>query len=144
MLLTDEVEIGLRGRNIKWFEEKGYEIPRVKNKYGKLIVDRDAKITIKVDDLTPNSEVIIKAICDYCKKPMLPMPWKEYRKRKEDCVIKKDCCMACSSIKIKEANLINIGVEHPSQLPEVTEKRRNTCREIYGVDHPAKTEEVKK
>lgn len=30
MLITKEVEVVLCNRNIKWFEDKGYEIPRIK------------------------------------------------------------------------------------------------------------------
>jgi len=141
-LITKEVEVGLGGKNIRWYENKGYELPKRQNKKGKLVIDNKAKIIVKVEDLMPNSEVIIETTCDYCGSLMPPMPWKDYIYRKENCVIKNDCCMACSGIKTKEANLINYGVENTSQLPEVTEKRRKTFIERFGEDHPMKTKEI--
>lgn len=61
----------------------------------------------------------------------------------------------CKSCKIKQSNkydhaallkksmLVKYGVENPSQLKSVIEKRRQTSMEKFGTDNPAKSEEVK-
>ena len=45
-LITKEVEVKLRGSNVQHFENLGYKIPRIKNKYGKIIIPQD-KETIR-------------------------------------------------------------------------------------------------
>ena len=44
MLITKEVLVTLSGENIKWFENKGYEIPRRVDKQGRTNVKKRNKI----------------------------------------------------------------------------------------------------
>ena len=67
-LLTKKVEIGLYSTNIKHYENSGYIIPRVKNNRGKLVVSKNTKIFVKVEDLQMNSHIEIEIECDCCKK----------------------------------------------------------------------------
>ena len=69
-LLSTEVEVLLAGVNIKWYEAKGYEIPRIKdrNRHRKMVVPRGTKIIVKIDDLPHGSEIKIKTQCDCCGK----------------------------------------------------------------------------
>jgi len=146
MLITKEVEVGLTGNNTKHLEKLGYEIPRSIGSQGKLVVLRGTKIIIKVEDLLPNSEVMIDVICDYCLEEgiethMFPL-YKDYNIRKNKGVIKKDCCKLCISKKNKESNLINYGVESTNFLQSTQDKKVKTNMEKYGVDHPMKTKEI--
>jgi len=71
-LISTEVEIGINGRNISYWEEKGYVIPRVKKKYS-CVVPHGTKIKVKVSDLPNNSFVEVLVKCDCCKR--------EYKRR---------------------------------------------------------------
>ena len=52
MLLTKQVEVLLHGDRIKYYEDLGYEIPRVKNyNYNYYYVPRGSKIIVNVEDL---------------------------------------------------------------------------------------------
>lgn len=67
-ILSTEVEVTLCSRNIKWYENLGYEIPRRIDKYGKLTVKQGTKIMVKVEDLPQGSNVDIDVTCDNCNK----------------------------------------------------------------------------
>ena len=84
MLLTKEVEIGLCGTNVKWFEDKGYIIPREKDNYGRLSVPKGTKIKVKVEDLPSGSHVFIDIKCDCCNKIIKNKNWKEYLRYTRD------------------------------------------------------------
>ena len=57
MLLTHEVEINITVRNARYYEDKGYEIPKVYSKRTKnLIVQNGVKVMIKVEDIAPTSK----------------------------------------------------------------------------------------
>jgi hypothetical protein len=65
MILSKEVEVTLVN-NIKYWEDKGYEIPRLKNKFGRLVFKRGTKIVVKVEDLPPKSNIKVWCKCDGC------------------------------------------------------------------------------
>ena len=44
--------------------------------------------------------------------------------------------------KIKETNLKNLGVEHPSQSQEIKNKKKETCLKNLGVENPFQSKEV--
>ena len=67
-LIGDYIEVGLNGTNIKHFEDLGYQIPRVKDKWGKIIVPRGTKIKVKIEDLTQYSKATVSLECDCCHK----------------------------------------------------------------------------
>ena len=71
-LITEEVEVKIYGSNMKHYEELGYEIPKIKNKRGKLVLQKGATIKVKTKDLNKSSKVIVKVACDCCgtKKDM--------------------------------------------------------------------------
>ena len=87
-LITKTVEVGLGVRNIKYYENLGYEIPREKNKWGRLGTPRETKIIVKTEHLQDSSRVILRVQCDGedCKNPHLnPMTWQSYKRYvKED------------------------------------------------------------
>ena len=79
MLITKEVEVGLKPQTVKWYEDKGYKIPRI-FKNGKMVVERFAKIIVNVNDLPDNSHVLVDIKCDNCGKETLGMELRAYRK----------------------------------------------------------------
>lgn len=70
MYLFDEIEVPLSGLNIQYYENLGYDIPRMqsKNNKNKMIVPRGSKIRIKVDDLPSGSNILVPCVCDFCGK----------------------------------------------------------------------------
>lgn len=67
-LITKEVEVELSSNTIKYYENLGYKIPRIRNKWRKYTVPRGTKIRVKVKDLKYNSRTIVDVECDNCKK----------------------------------------------------------------------------
>jgi len=94
-LISTEVWVGLEPKTIKWYEEKGYEIPRWIDNRGRLKVKRGTKILVKIKDLPDSSNVKVDVQCDGCKKLLEGIPWDNYNKYiKED---GKYYCQKCSN-----------------------------------------------
>ena len=109
MLITKEVEVGLKSQTIKWYEDKGYEIPRTIDKQGRNSVKKGTKIIVKVEDLTEGSGVEVDVMCDgeNCGK-ILTIRWGVYNKH-----IHQDgkyYCIKCTSklFGIKKAIITRI------------------------------------
>ena len=66
-LISTEVEIGVNGTNVSYWEDKGYFIPRV-NRDCRYIIPRGTKIKVKVEDLLSYSNAKVQVECDCCKK----------------------------------------------------------------------------
>lgn len=65
MITEETVEILLYGRNIKYYEKLGYNLPKVKKKYGNC-VPRNTRIKVKIKDLQKGSNIKIPLKCDLC------------------------------------------------------------------------------
>lgn len=65
MLITQEVEVLLHQKKISYYENLGYDIPRVKNERGEYIIPKGTTIKVKVEDLPENSHYPVKVKCDY-------------------------------------------------------------------------------
>lgn len=83
MLVSTEVEICLSG-NIKYYEDLGYEIPKHLNKRGKLKYSKGEKITVKVKDLFPTSNVKIEYRCDGICNKIRTVSYSTYMKSLRD------------------------------------------------------------
>jgi len=79
-LITKEVEVGLNPNNIKHFESLNYEMPRKKNKWGRIGIPKGTKILVKVEDLSKGSNVKVDLECDNCKKELKNIQWDAYLK----------------------------------------------------------------
>ena len=105
-LITKEVEVGLGGINIKYFENKGYDLPKVKDKYGRIAVPKGIKIKVKVEDLQDNSIIMVNVKCDCpaCENPIKSIEWRSYLKN----ILKNEkyYCNSCATnlFAIKKTN----------------------------------------
>ena len=140
LILPQKVEIELTSNTIKYYEEKGYEIPRSLNKYNKLKFVRGTKIWVDILDLPLHSGVKVLVKCDYCGKEV-PKIYSNYF-NEHNKIINKDCCLDCIPIKQKESNLINYGVENISSLEVIINKRKETNLGRFGYDNPLKSPEI--
>lgn len=115
-LITKEVEIILNARTVKRYEEKGYKIPRKKDKRNRLIVPKGTKIMVKVEDLTEGSHALVNCECDECKK-QLNMFWYTYKKHNHN---GKVYCHSCS------LKILNSRENNPNwNLNKTDEERKN-------------------
>jgi predicted Zn-ribbon and HTH transcriptional regulator len=95
MILEKEVWVGLGGNNKKYFENLGYELPRVKNKKGKLVIPNGTEILVQVIDLPEHSGVNVTKICDDCGKYIPNQPYYAILSGR-DKIDTKDRCVECS------------------------------------------------
>jgi len=107
-LLTKEVEVVLGVKNIKHYEDLGYNLQILKNK--RMQIPRNTKIIVNTEDLTDGSNVAVKCECDGCFKEIKDVKWNNYKRYvKED---GKYYCKKCADKlytgeKISKARLKN-------------------------------------
>jgi len=104
----DEVEVVVSGSMIKWYTDKGYEIPThttqlwatvkgVKVKNGKKTrVAMGTKIIVKLEDLAPSSNTLLSLMCNECLKPFTTT-YKAYKAKHLS-----DRCTDCAKKTVKD------------------------------------------
>ena len=104
-LITETVEVLLQGKNVKGFEDKGYEIPRYKTRRG-FVIKKGTKIVVKVQDLQYGSSEHINVDCDECNKH-LDMEWRNYLKyvKEDGTYYCKECSKKRHGEKVKLGHL---------------------------------------
>lgn len=129
MLIETEVYITLHCKNIKYYEDLGYEIPRYKNVAGRMVIKRGTKIIVKVCDLTKGSHVKVKAKCDCCGKEY-EITYKNYLTHNHN---GRTYCNECSN------TVLLSGENNPNWNPNRTQEEREN-----GRDYPEYKEFIKK
>lgn len=119
-LISTEVEVGIYLNDIKRYENLGYIIPRYKNKQGKMVVDRNSKITIKVEHLRKYSNILVDIQCDYCKK-IYKTTMANYQKINHDG--QTYCCHCVKKI-------FSTGENNSNYNPLLTQEERE-CKRNY-------------
>jgi len=147
MIISKQVEIGLSGSNISYYEEKGYTIHRAKDKQGRIRVPRNSTIKVKIEDVPLSGNMTIEAQCDYCLEEgivtVYPVKYFQYNKSRN--IIQKDCCnnVKCMKKKREDSMLKTYGVKFTSQLDSTKIKIKEIMIEKYGVDNISKTDYFK-
>lgn len=147
MLLSKEVKVVLNSFNVAYYENLGYEIPmkkasestrkRLNKDY---VYDFKTPIIVKIEDLQKGSHSKVDVLCDYCKKNVITMKYKDYHKRKG--VVNKHACADCVRKKTYETNMLVYNVKFPSQLDEVKKRTAATNIERYGTIAPAQNRDI--
>lgn len=115
-LLTTEVEVRLFGKNIKYYEELGYNIPREYNKkHGKWTLIADAIIKVKISDLSPNSKILVLTRCDKCGKEYNRRYDNYYKCNHQGKYYCKDCANTVLLTKERDYNKIQELKQHRSR-----------------------------
>ena len=141
MLLTKQVEVLLHGDRIKYYENLGYEIPRVKNyNYNYYYVPRGSKIIVNVEDLAETSINEVELKCDNCGK-VFKRTYHRYLLHHDNEF--GDLCKSCSKIKREKTCIKKYGVTNPSYIEDVKEKRKQTSLQRFGVECSFQSEEIK-
>ena len=119
-LLTTEVEIRLCGKNIKYYEDLGYEIPRYFNTGNwRWMVKTDTTIKVKVQDLSPHNNIKIDVECDCCHERK-KLTYSSYAQNYHD--DGKYYCIHCS-YKMRYSGENNINWDF-NKTPEERERKR--------------------
>ena len=112
MILNESVEIVLNPRYIKYWEDKGYFIPREIDPYGGgLTVKRDAKIVVDIRDLSKNSHALVSCQCVICGN-IRDIKFNQYR----------EVCGECN-------NKIRCGEKHPSYGSKISKAQLAKTKE---------------
>ena len=145
MIITKDIEVTATGVLLKHLKNLGYDIKS------------HQKLKIPVKDLPENTRKIVLARCDVCGKEY-EITYKNYLLS-----IKNGgylSCNKCKGEKSKNTCLEKYGVENPSQLEEIKERKKETLfnnydtynvfdisnetiKEKYGVDNVFQSEEIK-
>lgn len=81
------IEIELKSVNYKYYEDLGYEIPKCKNKEGKLVLLKGSKIYVNQADVPKKSNMKIIVTCDRCGK--------DFERKKSSRIHDIDYCEEC-------------------------------------------------
>ena len=122
MILTKEVETNVSGRNKQYYLDKGYSIPLHKDRNGRMVVQKDTKIKVKVSDLPPKSYIQVVVQCDGCGITK-EMAYEAALKYSHD---GKNYCQKCNRELFKKTMIEKYGVDNPSRLESAKEKRTQT------------------
>ena len=129
MILDEYVKVILNPSNIKHFENLGYEIPRYRDKKGRMSIKIGTEIMVKVSDLSLGSHCLINVACDICGKQSV-LGYRVYLKNTKKYNLYT--CKDCSLVKTEKTCLEKYGVKSPSQNKDVYDKVRQTNIEKYG------------
>ena len=112
-LISTEVEVGLASRNILYYENLGYTIPRIKSSKG-MIVPHGTKIVVNIKDLPISSHTKVWASCDYCGRK-IELTYKNYNNHNHN---GKTYCQYCHS------KIFNSGENSYNWNPNKTNEER--------------------
>lgn len=139
MLLDTEVETGLNGAMIRYYESLGYNIPKRYTKQGKFQTPIHAKIKVKVIDLPKNSKIKVNVKCDSCGREM-KMSYQAYfsYKHLDDSYYCNSCTKRCfysgekspnwnKDISQEERELKRFGLEYLEWGKKVLARDNYTC-----------------
>jgi DNA-directed RNA polymerase subunit M/transcription elongation factor TFIIS len=126
MIISDEVKIKIGSKSSKYYRDKKY----VFNRSGD-------EITVKIEDLLPNTNVNVVVKCDFCNNVIETNYKKYYRNFNSNNLSLFSCCAKCTGRKIRMLNFKKYGVEFVNQLESVKIKtKENSFKNIkrYGIN----------
>ena len=141
MILDEYVEIKVTSRNMKYYEDLGYDVPKRYNKESyRTVYDIGKTFWVKTRDLSKGSGVMVHVQCDICKKKRV-LKYKDYIKNESKHGYY--ACTECASHKRKDTFIERFGVDHPLKTKEIKDKIKNTCIEKYGYENVNQVPEYK-
>ena len=127
MIITKEVYVVLGGQNVKHFENLGYEIPKVKGKWG-YTTPRGTEILVKVEDLPKTSSALIQCCCEKClsknRKEIITCTYDFFniKKNKNEDILCDNCKKEIASERFKNSEY-NINRINNSKIKKETYKQ---------------------
>lgn len=117
-LISKTVEVEINPKNMKHLEECGYEMPRRKNKTGKMAVPRGTKITVDVNDLSHGSSAKVKYKCDNCGE-VHEILWADHLKQIHD---GKTYCANCAVKVLRSGENSNLWKPNKSRDQRIIDR----------------------
>ena len=111
MILDTEVDIVLTPRYVSYWEDKGYNIPRKRDKWGRTRFKKGSTIKVKVEDLSYKSHVLVSCKCKICGNV-----------RKTEYFQYREICGDCN-------RGIRSGESHPQYGKKMTEEQLRKSRD---------------
>ena len=131
-----EIWIAYSPRTAKYFENKGYIFPTYKNKDSKSVLKKNAKILVKIEDLSKGSNIKVTKICDICGNEILNTSYSTIlatRNRSND---KLDRCFKCGKKKAGEtlsiANIDNCIATTQPEFAKLFWNKEDTLIRTHG------------
>lgn len=122
MLLTKEVEVKPRGKNVEHYESKGYVVSKYMDAKHKIRVKMGTTLMVKVEDLPENSSAKVACECDNCGTPRT-MPYYKYCEHNHN---GKTYCKNCCH------KILQSGFNHWNWNNNKTAENREYRRHISG------------
>ena len=132
MLLSETVKMKWNSKNVRRYQKQGYRYTHMGDEFD-----------VKVCDLSPYSQALIKLKCDYCGREYFTKYY-TWRKCSKEGIVQTDCCSNpdCTTQKAQEALFKKYGVNNACQLSFVIEKTKQTNLEKYGCENPFANREI--
>lgn len=130
-ILQQNIIVKWKPLNRKWYEDKGY-----------VFTSYNDEFVVPIQDLSLGSHNKIKLQCDYCGKAF-EREYKTHIQNNKNSKNSKVACSKCARKKGRETLNKLYGVDNPSLIPEVQEKRLHTFQTRYNVNNPFELESVK-
>lgn len=138
-ILENEVWISITN-NAKYYEDKGYVIPRQVNSKGRLAITKGTKIKVKIEDLNTLGATLVTKVCDHCNKVIPLQRYSDIIKQRYK--FGNDRCFDCAQKangKIKKNNVcIKKSIASTSQhiISEWNETlNKKSPTEVSGSSH---------
>lgn len=126
MIKEEKVIVDINTRNIRYYQELGYEIQL--SSFG----DKK-KLEVKVEQVSKSSKIRITAICEICENEKSISVNKYYQNHARGGFYS---CFKCKNKKKEMTNLKLYGVKSYSETQDFKNKFKKTCLEKYGVENP--------
>lgn len=121
MIITKEVMVTIGSRSLKYYRDKNYTC------------NMGDMISVKVEDLLPNTTVEVLIKCDYCEKEVTTL-YNNYHYQYNR-FGKFSCCSKCTNEKTKINNLKKYGVEYSNQSDLIKNKTKlNSIKNVKMYD----------
>jgi DNA-directed RNA polymerase subunit RPC12/RpoP len=139
-ILEEEILVNITSGNVNYYESKGFEIIRVKDKRGIYRYPRGSNLLVKIKDLPMTSGVKLTKICDDCGKYIFNQPYNQILK----CRVNgdgKDRCLECGYIKLSNTLKYNIKYEQSLEFCAKKDKKEYLLNE-YSIKNIKTAKEI--
>jgi DNA-directed RNA polymerase subunit RPC12/RpoP/very-short-patch-repair endonuclease len=110
-ILEKEVLVTINSRTVKYYENKGYFIPRRKDRNGRLTTPVGTKILVDIKDLPKTSTVKVTKICDDCGKKIEKQYYGNIISHRVN-GDGRDRCLNCAKTKVELLKKNNVKYEN--------------------------------
>lgn len=132
MLIDKKIKVNITARNITFYQNKGYDIPK---KYR-------GEWEVKQEDVPLNGRVLLEFECDKCGEHFFRAAYC-HSNHFDEGVYVTVYCPKCYHQRTKDTMKEKYGVEYSMLLPDFKEKVKETSMQKYGVEHYRKSDVVK-